>query len=645
MSAAASAPTSKENGDSRSEKPKTFSCTSPGCSQTFKTAEQLAIHSQKHQMTLKLGVKASILSDTTTVDQTPTPTRFLHLGNQVGLFDELNPFDREFKSAQKEGSSNLKQRWAAYQQLQLQSGNAGKALTPTTPTKSGVITSDSTYPMPQPLHVITLTPTLPSPVTALPGQFFVPPLIPSPQGFLPSIPGFNTVSSPVPANILSPTIMPYPGFIPGISSPSMSEAQHRAAAAMFAAAVSASSPLVSQPPITMTSHQPIPMTSQYSTLTSTVPTQEHPNEEARVTTASYSTCSILPKQERPVSVSSVNSDSTPADLSHSSSRPSVSLGAATKLTSSNPAQASVPVTRHQQPITLPPIQSVQTHHPVAPPALEVTKTEPPPMHSVPLHGGHPPLVAKSSTDSNSSLIDAKQKLKETLKNNNPGLHVASPLMAQQVDMETNMDVKPMHTSNNAASVSTSSSSEDTKPSGGRRRGRQSTDIDPDIKRQRFLERNRAAASRCRNKKKKWVVGLEHKAKGLAQTNVILQNEIAALKDEIATLKQLLLSHRDCPITKMQQQSMALAGINLDLTSTNPTSSAAPSAVSYNINNGVKSEVSNCDVMGSSFSSQIPTSSHGSSGLPYDPNISQQIQQAQPTDTNGISMFPGLPPAT
>ena len=30
---------------------------------------------------------------------------------------------------------------------------------------------------------------------------------------------------------------------------------------------------------------------------------------------------------------------------------------------------------------------------------------------------------------------------------------------------------------------------------GRRRGRQSRDIDPDVKRQRFLERNRAAASR------------------------------------------------------------------------------------------------------------------------------------------------------
>jgi len=42
-------------------------------------------------------------------DQTPTPTRFLHLGNQMGLFDEIkdNPFDREFKTAQKEVSYML----------------------------------------------------------------------------------------------------------------------------------------------------------------------------------------------------------------------------------------------------------------------------------------------------------------------------------------------------------------------------------------------------------------------------------------------------------------------------------------------------------------------------------------------------------
>ena len=37
-------------------------------------------------------------------DQTPTPTRFLRIGEKIGLFQELeeaasNPFDQDFKSA------------------------------------------------------------------------------------------------------------------------------------------------------------------------------------------------------------------------------------------------------------------------------------------------------------------------------------------------------------------------------------------------------------------------------------------------------------------------------------------------------------------------------------------------------------------
>ena len=46
-------------------------------------------------------------------------------------------------------------------------------------------------------------------------------------------------------------------------------------------------------------------------------------------------------------------------------------------------------------------------------------------------------------------------------------------------------------------------------SGGRRR--RSMDQDPDERRQKFLERNRAAATRCRQKRKVWVSSLEKKA--------------------------------------------------------------------------------------------------------------------------------------
>lgn len=61
------------------------------------------------------------------------------------------------------------------------------------------------------------------------------------------------------------------------------------------------------------------------------------------------------------------------------------------------------------------------------------------------------------------------------------------------------------------------------PSGGRRR--RVVDEDPDERRRKFLERNRAAATRCRQKRKVWVMSLEKKAEELTQTNMQLQVRI------------------------------------------------------------------------------------------------------------------------
>lgn len=58
--------------------------------------------------------------------------------------------------------------------------------------------------------------------------------------------------------------------------------------------------------------------------------------------------------------------------------------------------------------------------------------------------------------------------------------------------------------------------------GGRRR--RTTSEDPDEKRRKFLERNRAAASRCRQKRKVWVQSLEKKAEDLNSVNGQLQVE-------------------------------------------------------------------------------------------------------------------------
>ncbi|XP_033837608.1 cyclic AMP-responsive element-binding protein 5 isoform X1 [Periophthalmus magnuspinnatus] len=90
------------------------------------------------------------------------------------------------------------------------------------------------------------------------------------------------------------------------------------------------------------------------------------------------------------------------------------------------------------------------------------------------------------------------------------------------------------------------------PGSGRRR--RVVDEDPDERRRKFLERNRAAATRCRQKRKVWVMSLEKKAEELTQTNMQLQNEVTLLKNEVTQLKQLLLTHKDCPITTMQKES-------------------------------------------------------------------------------------------
>ncbi|KAM3622503.1 uncharacterized protein V6R79_025899 [Siganus canaliculatus] len=94
------------------------------------------------------------------------------------------------------------------------------------------------------------------------------------------------------------------------------------------------------------------------------------------------------------------------------------------------------------------------------------------------------------------------------------------------------------------------------PTGGRRR--RASEMDPDERRQRFLERNRAAASRCRQKRKLWVNSLEKKADDLANMNVSLTNEVTLLRNEVAQLKQLLLAHKDCPVTVMQKKAAFLA---------------------------------------------------------------------------------------
>ncbi|XP_060776271.1 cyclic AMP-dependent transcription factor ATF-7b isoform X3 [Neoarius graeffei] len=117
------------------------------------------------------------------------------------------------------------------------------------------------------------------------------------------------------------------------------------------------------------------------------------------------------------------------------------------------------------------------------------------------------------------------------------------------------------------------------PRGGRRR--RGAEIEPDERRRRFLERNRAAAYRCRQKRKVWVNALEKRAEELATANVTLTNEVSLLRGEVTRLKELLLAHKDCPVTAMQKKAYLAAGVDESSVSALVLPVSVPAPVSVN----------------------------------------------------------------
>ncbi|KAI7866606.1 hypothetical protein BDF14DRAFT_1810649 [Spinellus fusiger] len=82
----------------------------------------------------------------------------------------------------------------------------------------------------------------------------------------------------------------------------------------------------------------------------------------------------------------------------------------------------------------------------------------------------------------------------------------------------------------------------------KRRTKEKTPEDEE-KRKNFLERNRIAALKCRQRKKQWLSNLQGKVEYLSGDNDRLQMQAEQLREEIMSLKTLLLAHKDCPIAQ------------------------------------------------------------------------------------------------
>ncbi|XP_063808221.1 cyclic AMP-dependent transcription factor ATF-7 isoform X1 [Pseudophryne corroboree] len=170
----------------------------------------------------------------------------------------------------------------------------------------------------------------------------------------------------------------------------------------------------------------------------------------------------------------------------------------------------------------------------------------------------PPIISSGGHLSPSALsahAEAKMRLKASLTQQAPSsLNGGMAMVASRPEQSQILVQHPDAPSPAQPQVSPA---QPTPSTGGRRR--RATDEDPDERRQRFLERNRAAASRCRQKRKVWVSSLERKAEELTSQNVQLSNEVTLLRNEVAQLKQLLLAHKDCPVTALQKKNQVYLG--------------------------------------------------------------------------------------
>jgi hypothetical protein len=98
---------------------------------------------------------------------------------------------------------------------------------------------------------------------------------------------------------------------------------------------------------------------------------------------------------------------------------------------------------------------------------------------------------------------------------------------------------------------------------GKRKPRKNSkiDLDEDIshlspeelaQREKFLERNRVAASKCRQKKKEWTNSLEERARELQAQREMLVAYVSMLRNELLMLKCKCLEHSDCKCERVRE---------------------------------------------------------------------------------------------
>lgn len=106
------------------------------------------------------------------------------------------------------------------------------------------------------------------------------------------------------------------------------------------------------------------------------------------------------------------------------------------------------------------------------------------------------------------------------------------------------DSKPSKRGRLSSSQRVSDSGNESDENEGMKNGKPETDEE---KRKNFLERNRQAALKCRQRKKQWLQNLQNKVEVFGQENEQLTSQVTSLREEILNLKTMLLAHKDCAV--------------------------------------------------------------------------------------------------
>lgn len=153
----------------------------------------------------------------------------------------------------------------------------------------------------------------------------------------------------------------------------------------------------------------------------------------------------------------------------------------------------------------------------------------------------PPVVARPSrrltrATSNGSLARASS--------NSRTIATAPNTESARVKKSRTTTKKPAKRSRGQAKGSKDASIEE-ESTGAANAGDQEPLGEEDDRRNKFLERNRVAASKCRQKKKEWMQSLEETKNDLEKTHSSLHETLNGLIAEVSVLKEHLMTHASC----------------------------------------------------------------------------------------------------